>query len=66
MALNEPSLQELLAQPLLDLQFTDASIYDDGGPGAVLAGPQSRVVDDARRVGGDMTRFGGMALLFRT
>ncbi|WDK08838.1 fungal specific transcription factor domain-containing protein [Colletotrichum graminicola] len=33
MALNEPSLQELLAQPLLDLQFIDASIYNDGAQG---------------------------------
>ncbi|KAK2054377.1 fungal-specific transcription factor domain-containing protein [Colletotrichum caudatum] len=33
MALNEPSLQELLAQPLLDLQFIDASIHDDGAQG---------------------------------
>ncbi|KAK1634526.1 fungal-specific transcription factor domain-containing protein [Colletotrichum phormii] len=33
MALNEPSLQELLAQPLLDLQFIDASIYHDGAQG---------------------------------
>ncbi|KAI8287923.1 hypothetical protein K4K60_011811 [Colletotrichum sp. SAR11_57] len=30
MALAEPSLQELLAQPILDLQFIDASIYNDG------------------------------------
>ncbi|KAI8306072.1 putative transcriptional regulatory protein [Colletotrichum sp. SAR11_240] len=29
MALAEPSLQELLAQPILDLQFIDASIYND-------------------------------------
>ncbi|KAK1997017.1 fungal-specific transcription factor domain-containing protein [Colletotrichum falcatum] len=33
MALSEPSLQELLAQPLLDLQFIDASIYNDGAQG---------------------------------
>ncbi|GKT46351.1 uncharacterized protein ColSpa_06532 [Colletotrichum spaethianum] len=33
MALNEPSLQELLAQPILDLQFIDASIYNDGAQG---------------------------------
>ncbi|KAK1958843.1 fungal-specific transcription factor domain-containing protein [Colletotrichum sublineola] len=33
MALNEPSLQELLAQPLLDLQFIDASIHNDGAQG---------------------------------
>ncbi|KAK1978299.1 fungal-specific transcription factor domain-containing protein [Colletotrichum cereale] len=33
MALNEPSLQELLAQPVLDLQFIDASIYNDGAQG---------------------------------
>lgn len=29
MALAEPSLEELLAQPVLDLQFLDASFYDD-------------------------------------
>ncbi|KAI8246295.1 hypothetical protein K4K55_010314 [Colletotrichum sp. SAR 10_96] len=34
MALAEPSLQELLAQPILDLQFIDASIYNDVGTGA--------------------------------
>lgn len=28
MALNEPSLQELLAQPVLDLQFLDGFVYD--------------------------------------
>ncbi|KAK1589804.1 uncharacterized protein LY79DRAFT_688536 [Colletotrichum navitas] len=33
MALNEPSLQEPLAQPLLDLQFIDASIHNDGAQG---------------------------------
>lgn len=33
MALAEPSLQELLAQPILDLQFIDASIYNDGAQG---------------------------------
>ncbi|WYZ37971.1 hypothetical protein EsH8_II_001477 [Colletotrichum jinshuiense] len=33
MALSEPSLQELLAQPILDLQFIDASIYNDGAQG---------------------------------
>ncbi|KAF6828320.1 fungal specific transcription factor domain-containing protein [Colletotrichum plurivorum] len=33
MALAEPSLQELLAQPMLDLQFIDASIYNDGAQG---------------------------------
>ncbi|KAF7561858.1 hypothetical protein G7046_g2287 [Stylonectria norvegica] len=33
MALSEPSLQELLAQPVLDLQFIDASIYNDGSQG---------------------------------
>ncbi|KAI8208772.1 hypothetical protein K4K52_001113 [Colletotrichum sp. SAR 10_76] len=29
MALTEPSLEELLAQPVLDLQFLEASFYDD-------------------------------------
>lgn len=29
MALAEPSLQELLAQPVLDLQFLEGSAYDD-------------------------------------
>nr|XP_036577946.1 fungal specific transcription factor domain-containing protein [Colletotrichum truncatum]KAF6785076.1 fungal specific transcription factor domain-containing protein [Colletotrichum truncatum] len=29
MALAEPSLEELLAQPVLDLQFLEASFYDD-------------------------------------
>ncbi|KAM0323895.1 hypothetical protein ACHAQA_008476 [Verticillium albo-atrum] len=29
MALTEPSLQELLAEPFLDMQFIDASVYDD-------------------------------------
>ncbi|CAM1501485.1 Fc.00g034690.m01.CDS01 [Cosmosporella sp. VM-42] len=33
MALSEPSLQELLAQPVLDLQFIDASMYHDGSQG---------------------------------
>lgn len=33
MALAEPSLQELLAQPVLDLQFIDASLYDDYSQG---------------------------------
>nr|XP_036587178.1 C6 transcription factor [Colletotrichum truncatum]KAF6797909.1 C6 transcription factor [Colletotrichum truncatum] len=33
MAIAEPSLQELLAQPILDLQFIDASIYNDGAQG---------------------------------
>ncbi|KAI8202385.1 hypothetical protein KHU50_004981 [Colletotrichum sp. SAR 10_65] len=35
MALAEPSLQELLAQPILDLQFIDASIYNDV-PGPIV------------------------------
>lgn len=30
MALSEPSLQELLEQPMLDLQFIDASLYQEG------------------------------------
>ncbi|KAF5660121.1 transcription activator [Fusarium heterosporum] len=33
MALSEPSLQELLSQPVLDLQFIDASMYHDGSQG---------------------------------
>ncbi|KAF4991459.1 hypothetical protein FDECE_14029 [Fusarium decemcellulare] len=33
MALAEPSLQELLSQPVLDLQFIDASMYHDGSQG---------------------------------
>ncbi|EGU86323.1 hypothetical protein FOQG_12489 [Fusarium oxysporum f. sp. raphani 54005] len=33
MALSEPSLQELLSQPVLDLQFIDASMYHDGAQG---------------------------------
>ena len=33
MALSEPSLQELLSQPVLDLQFIDASMYHDGCQG---------------------------------
>ncbi|KLP08481.1 hypothetical protein CEK26_009392 [Fusarium fujikuroi] len=33
MALSEPSLQELLSQPVLDLQFIDASMYQDGAQG---------------------------------
>lgn len=33
MALCEPSLQELMTQPVLDLQFIDASLYQDGVQG---------------------------------
>ncbi|KAF5025161.1 hypothetical protein F66182_2737 [Fusarium sp. NRRL 66182] len=33
MALSEPSLQEILSQPVLDLQFIDASMYHDGSQG---------------------------------
>ena len=33
MALCEPSLQDLLAQPMLDLQFIDASMYHDVSQG---------------------------------
>ncbi|KAF4980540.1 hypothetical protein FZEAL_3475 [Fusarium zealandicum] len=33
MALSEPSLQELLSQPVLDLQFIDASMYHDVSQG---------------------------------
>ncbi|EEY22974.1 conserved hypothetical protein [Verticillium alfalfae VaMs.102] len=33
MALTEPSLQELLAEPFLDMQFIDASVYDDYSQG---------------------------------
>ncbi|KAI8722716.1 Zn(2)-C6 fungal-type domain-containing protein [Fusarium sp. LHS14.1] len=33
MALSEPSLQELLSQPVLDLQFIDASMYHDNAQG---------------------------------
>ncbi|KAK7429421.1 hypothetical protein QQZ08_004013 [Neonectria magnoliae] len=33
MALSEPSLQELLSQPVLDLQFINASMYQDGSQG---------------------------------
>lgn len=31
--LSEPSLQELLSQPVLDLQFINASVYQDGAQG---------------------------------
>lgn len=31
--LSEPSLQELLSQPVLDLQFINASMYQDGAQG---------------------------------
>jgi hypothetical protein len=33
MALNEPSLQQLLAQPSLDLQFLEGSVYDQYSQG---------------------------------
>ncbi|KAH7126141.1 fungal-specific transcription factor domain-containing protein [Dactylonectria macrodidyma] len=33
MALSEPSLQELLSQPILDLQFINASMYQDESQG---------------------------------
>lgn len=33
MAICEPSLQDILAQPIIDLQFIDASMYHDGAPG---------------------------------
>ncbi|KAH7009938.1 fungal-specific transcription factor domain-containing protein [Ilyonectria destructans] len=33
MALSEPSLQELLSQPVLDLQFINASMYQDESQG---------------------------------